>query len=63
MTFQCGPRRPNLNETKMRRCCDVACWVGREYNSLLPLEMQEQDEDWFDEIDEKMTPFKNKIHN
>ena len=28
MTSQCGPRRPNLNETKMRRRYDVACWVG-----------------------------------
>ena len=37
--------------------------VHREYNSLLPLEMQEQDEDWFDDIDEKMMSFKNKIHN
>ena len=36
--------------------------VHREYNSLLPLEMQEQDEDWFDAIDEKMMSFKNKIH-
>ena len=25
--------------------------------------MQEQDEDWFDDIDEKMMLFKNKIHN
>ena len=25
--------------------------------------MQEQDEDWFDGIDEKMMSFKNKIHN
>ena len=37
--------------------------VHKEYNSLLPLEMQEQDEDWFDGIDEKMMSFKNKIHN
>ena len=29
MTSQCGPRRPNLNETKMRRRCDVACRVGK----------------------------------
>ena len=28
MTSQCGPRRPNLNETKMRRLYDVACQVG-----------------------------------
>ena len=37
--------------------------VHRKYNSLLPLEMQEQDEDWFHDINEKMMPFKNKIHN
>ena len=37
--------------------------VHREYNSLLPLEMQEQDEDWFTDIDEKMMSLKNKIHN
>ena len=30
--------------------------VHREYNPLLPLEMQEQD--WFDDIDEKMMSFK-----
>ena len=28
MTSECGPRRPNLNETKMRRRYDVACRVG-----------------------------------
>ena len=28
--------------------------VHREYNSLLPIEMQDQDEDCFDDIDEKM---------
>ena len=37
--------------------------VHRKYNSLLPLEMHEQDEDWFDGIDEKMMSFKNKIYN
>ena len=30
--------------------------LHREYNPLLPLEMQEQD--WFDDIDEKMMSFK-----
>ena len=25
--------------------------------------MQKQDEDWFDDIDEKMMSFKNKIYN
>ena len=34
MTSQCGPRRPNLNETKMRRCYDVACRVG-SYISII----------------------------
>ena len=28
MTSQCGPQRPNLNKTKMRRRYDVACQVG-----------------------------------
>ena len=37
--------------------------VHREYNSLLPLEMQEQDEDRFDDINENITSFKNKIRN
>ena len=32
MTSQCGPRRPNLNETKMRRRYDVACRVGGYLN-------------------------------
>ena len=32
-------------------------------NSLLPLEMQEQDEGWFEDIDYKMISFNNKIHN
>ena len=36
--------------------------VHREYNSLLPLEIQEQDDYWFDDIDEKIMSFKNKIH-
>ena len=31
MTYQCGSRRPNLNDTKMRRHYDVACRVGRNY--------------------------------
>ena len=33
VTSQCGPRRPNLNETKIRRRYDIACWVG--YWSLI----------------------------
>ena len=28
MMSQCGLRRPNLNETKIRRRYDVACRVG-----------------------------------
>ena len=37
--------------------------VHEEYNSLLSLEMQVQDEEWFDEVDENMLSFKNKIHS
>ena len=37
--------------------------VHKEYNFLLPLEMQEQDEEWFDDVDEDILSFKNKIHN
>ena len=37
--------------------------VHEEYNSLLSLEMQAQDEEWFDEVDENMLSFKNKIHS
>ena len=37
--------------------------VHKEYNSLLPLEIQEQDEEWFDDVDEDLLSFKNKIHN
>ena len=35
MTSQCGPQRPNLNETKMRRRYDVACWVGNILKMLI----------------------------
>ena len=42
---------------------EVLIEVCRQCNSLLPLEMQEQDEDWFDDIYEKMITFKTKIHN
>ena len=31
MTSQCGPPRPNLNETKMRRRYDVVCRVGTPF--------------------------------
>ena len=37
--------------------------VHKEYNSLLPLEVQEDDEKWFDNIDADMLVFKQKIHN
>ena len=37
--------------------------VHKEYNSLLPLEVQEDDEKWFDNIDTDMLVFKQKIHN
>ena len=37
--------------------------VHEEYNSLSSLEMQAQDEEWFDEVDENMLSFKNKIHS
>ena len=30
-TSQRGPRRPNLNETKMRRRYDVTCRVGNAW--------------------------------
>ena len=35
MTSQCGPRRPNLNETKMRRRYDIACPVRRVFRCRL----------------------------
>ena len=35
MTSQCDPRRPNLNETKMRRRYDVACRVGTCFKNAL----------------------------
>ena len=34
MTSQCGPQRPNLNETKMRRRYDVPCRVGTAYEMV-----------------------------
>ena len=37
--------------------------VQKEYNSLLPLEAQEDDKKWFDDIDADMLVFKQKIHN
>ena len=37
--------------------------VHKEYNSLLPLEVKEDDEKWFDNIDADMLAFKQKIHN
>ena len=37
--------------------------VHKEYNFLLPLEAQEDDEKWFDDIDADMLVFKQKIYN
>ena len=37
--------------------------VHKEYNSLLPLEAQEGDKKWFDDIDADRLVFKQKIHN
>ena len=37
--------------------------VHKEYNSLFPLEVQEDDEKWFDDIDADMLVFKQKIRN
>ena len=37
--------------------------VHKEYNSLLPLEAQEDDENWFHDIDADMLVFKQNIHN
>ena len=37
--------------------------VHKEYNSLLSLEAQEDDEEWLDDIDADMLIFKQKIHN
>ena len=37
--------------------------VYKEYNSLLPLEAQEDDENWFHDIDADMLVFKQNIHN
>ena len=36
--------------------------VQKEYNSLLPAEEQERDEEWFDEVDHNICIFKQKIH-
>ena len=37
--------------------------VQKEYNSLLPLEAQEDDKKWFDDVDTDMLVFKQKIYN
>ena len=37
--------------------------MHKEYNSLLPLEVQEDDDEWLDDIDADMLVFKQKIHN
>ena len=36
--------------------------VHKKYNALLPVEQQDKDEDWFDEIDASTLHFKQKIH-
>ena len=36
--------------------------VHKEYNALLPVEQQDKDEDWLEEIDASMLQFKQKIH-
>ena len=36
--------------------------VQKEYNSLLPAEEQERDEEWFAEVDNNVCIFKQKIH-
>ena len=37
--------------------------VHKDYNSLLPLEAQEDDKNWFHDIDADMLVFKQNIHN
>lgn len=37
--------------------------VHKKINFLLPINLQEKDEERFDDINEKMLLFKNKIHN
>ena len=37
--------------------------VHREYNSFLPLEMQEQHEDWFEDINRKNDVIQKQVHN
>ena len=36
--------------------------VHKEYHALLPVEQQDKDEDWFDEIDASILQFIRKIH-
>ena len=36
--------------------------IHKQYNALLPVEQQDKDKDWFDEIDASMLQFKLKIH-
>ena len=40
MTSQCGPQCPNLNETKMRRHCEVTCWVGSNNPIFYPFSVK-----------------------
>ena len=34
--------------------------VHKEYHALLPVEQQDKDEDWFDEIDASILQFKQR---
>ena len=36
--------------------------VHKVYNALLPVELQDKDEDWFYKIDASMLEFKQMIH-
>ena len=37
--------------------------VYKEYNSMLQSDVQEADEDWFDDVEQNLCAFKQKIHN
>ena len=37
--------------------------VHKEYNSMLQLDAQETDEEWFDDVEHNLYAFKQKIHN
>ena len=48
MTSQCGPRRPKLNETKMRRRYDVACRVGHVVDEEAAVDSHQADKTVFE---------------